>query len=132
MDIILQTVIQYAAELIALILVSALGILGAWIMNKINKNKNLKNIEAATSTVIHAAQDTVLMLQQMYVDDYKEASSIGKLTPEQIADLREKTQQITLEQLGQPVLELLEAAEIDVSNLITTAAEAYINRIKRG
>lgn len=132
MDIILQTVIQYAAELIALILVSALGILGAWIMNKINKNKNLQNIEAATSTVIHAAQDTVLMLQQMYVDDYKEASSIGKLTPEQIADLREKTQQITLEQLGQPVLELLEAAEIDVSNLITTAAEAYINRIKRG
>lgn len=132
MEIILQTVIQYAAELIALILVSALGILGAWIMNKINKNKNLKNIEAATSTVIHAAQDTVLMLQQMYVDDYKEASSIGKLTPEQIADLREKTQQITLEQLGQPVLELLEAAEIDVSNLITTAAEAYINRIKRG
>lgn len=131
MDIILQTVIQYAAELIALILVSALGILGAWIMNKINKNKNLQNIEAATSTVIHAAQDTVLMLQQMYVDDYKEASSIGKLTPEQIADLREKTQQITLEQLGQPVLELLEAAEIDVSNLITTAAEAYINRIKR-
>jgi hypothetical protein len=70
MDIILQTVIQYAAELIALILVSALGILGAWIMNKINKNKNLQNIEAATSTVIHAAQDTVLMLQQMYVDDY--------------------------------------------------------------
>lgn len=132
MEIILQTVIQYAAELIALILVSALGILGAWIMNKINKNKNLKNIEAATYTVIHAAQDTVLMLQQMYVDDYKEASSIGKLTPEQIADLREKTQQITLEQLGQPVLELLEAAEIDVSNLITTAAEAYINRIKRG
>jgi hypothetical protein len=132
MDIILQTVIQYAAELIALILVSALGILGAWIMNKINKNKNLQNIEAATSTVIHAAQDTVLMLQQMYVDDYKEASSIGKLTPEQIADLREKTQQITLEQLGQPVLELLEAAEIDVANLITTAAEAYINRIKRG
>lgn len=132
MEIILQTVIQYAAELIALILVSALGILGAWIMNKINKNKNLQNIEAATSTVIHAAQDTVLMLQQMYVDDYKEASSIGKLTPEQIADLREKTQQITLEQLGQPVLELLEAAEIDVANLITTAAEAYINRIKRG
>ena len=132
MEIILQTVIQYAAELIALILVSALGILGAWIMNKINKNKNLKNIEAATYTVIHAAQDTVLMLQQTLVDDYKEASSIGKLTPEQIADLREKTQQITLEQLGQPVLELLEAAEIDVSNLITTAAEAYINRIKRG
>ena len=132
MEIILQTVIQYAAELIALILVSALGILGAWIMNKINKNKNLKNIEAATSTVIHAAQDTVLMLQQTLVDDYKAASPIGKLTPEQIADLREKTQQITLEQLGQPVLELLEAAEIDVSNLITTAAEAYINRIKRG
>lgn len=132
MEIILQTIIQYAAELIALVLVSALGILGAWILNKINKNQELKNIEAAMHNVIHAAQDTVLMLQQTLVDDYKANSPIGKLTPEQIADLKEKTQQITLEQLGDPILELLEAANIDVSNLITTAAEAYINKIKRG
>lgn len=130
MDIILQTIFQYAAELIALILVSAIGLLGAWVLNKINKNKDLKNIEDATAMVIFATQETVRRLQQTLVDDYKQNSDIGKLTPEQIEILKDKTQQITMEQLAEPILELLAAVNVDVSSLITNAAESYINQIK--
>lgn len=130
MDIIFQVVVQYVAEIVALVIISAIGILGAYVLNKINKNKNLENIADATSQVISASQETVRRLQQTLVDEWKESAENGKLTPEQIAELKEKTLQITLETLAQPVLELLLSAKVDISSLITNAAEAYINEMK--
>ena len=130
MDTLLQILIQYAAEVIALIIVTALGILGSYILKKIGSNKNLENIANATNQVISAAQETVRRLQQVFVETWKESAEDGKLTPEQIEELKELTQEITMEQLGQPVLDLLAAAKIDVSEMITNAAEAYINQLK--
>lgn len=132
MDMFLQVIIQYAAEIIALIVISAIGILGTFILNKINKNQNLKNIGEATYQVIEAAQETVRRLQQTMVEGMKELAEDGKLTPEQIAQLKEETLRITLENLGSPVLDLLLAAKVDVAGLITNAAEAYINEMKNG
>lgn len=128
MDIIMNTIIQYVAEIIGLLLVTAIGIGGTYLLNKINKNKQLENISVATIQVISASQETVRRLQQTLVDNYKKQ---GALTPEQIEELKKLTQEITLDQLGQPVLDLLEAAKIDVSSMITNAAEAYINEMKR-
>ena len=128
MDIIMNTIIQYVAEIIGLLLVTAIGIGGTYLINKINKNKQLENISVATIQVISASQETVRRLQQTLVDNYKRQ---GALTPEQIEELKKLTQEITLDQLGQPVLDLLEAAKIDVSSMITNAAEAYINEMKR-
>jgi len=128
MDIIMNTIIQYVAEIIGLLLVTAIGIGGTYLINKINKNKQLENISVATIQVISASQETVRRLQQTLVDNYKKQ---GALTPEQIEELKKLTQEITLDQLGQPVLDLLEAAKIDVSSMITNAAEAYINEMKR-
>ena len=130
MDMIMQVIIQYVAEIVALIVISAIGIIGAYILNKINKNQNLKNIGEATEQVIAAAQETVLRLQQTMVEGMKELAEDGKLTPEQIAELKEQTLQITLETLGAPILDLLLAAKVDVAGLITNAAEAYICEMK--
>lgn len=130
MDTLLQILIQYAAEVIALIIITALGILGSYILKKIGSNKNLENIANASQQVISAAQETVRRLQQTLVETWKAAAVNGKLTPEQIEELKELTQEITMEQLGQPVLDLLAAAKIDVSEMITNAAEAYINQLK--
>ena len=130
MNIIFQTVIQYIAEIVGLVIISAIGILGTWILSKINKTKKLDNISYATEFVISAAQETVRRLQQTLVDDYKEAAADGKLTDEQILELKTKVQIITLEQLGDPILQLLASAKIDVSDLITNAAEAFINKLK--
>lgn len=131
MDTILQVAIQYAAEIIALILISVIGILGSYILNKIRQNKNLQNIGIATEQVIAATQETVRRLQQTLVEAYKAASPDGKLTPEQIAELKTKVQLITLEELAQPTLNLLIGAKIDVESMITNAAEAYINEMKQ-
>lgn len=130
MDIIVQTVVQYVAEIVALVIISALGILGAFVLKKINKNKDLKNIAGATQLVINAAQETVRRLQQTVVEGYKEEALDGKLTPEQIAELKRRTLEITMGTLAQPVLDLLLAAKVDISGLITNAAEAYINEMK--
>ena len=129
MDTILNTIIQYVAEILGLAIATAIGILGTWILNKIRQNKNLTNISAATEQVITATQETVRRLQQTLVESYKEAQG-GKLTPEQILELKQKTLDITLQQLGAPTLNLLAAAKIDVANIITNAAEAFINEMK--
>ena len=129
MDTILNTIIQYVAEILGLAIATAIGILGTWILNKIRQNKNLTNISAATEQVITATQETVRRLHQTLVESYKEAQG-GKLTPEQILELKQKTLDITLQQLGAPTLNLLAAAKIDVANIITNAAEAFINEMK--
>ena len=130
MDLILQTVIQYVAEIIVLILISALGIFSTWILGKIKEKKNLTNISIAIEQVTLAAQETVRRLQQTVVDGLKEASPNGKLTSEQIQALKAQTQMIVKEQLSQPTIDLLTAAKIDLEALITNAAESYINVMK--
>lgn len=132
MDIFLNVIIQYVAEVIGLILVSLIGVLGAMLLNKLKQNKKLQNITIATEQVIYAAQSTVRRLQQTLVDDYKAAAIDGKLTPEQVLELKQKTLEITLEQLGQPILDLLASAKIDVEAMITNEAEAFINQLKSG
>ena len=131
MDIFLQVIIQYVSEIIALVIISIIGILGALVLKKINQSKKFENISEAIATVTLATQETVRCLQQKFVNDWKEKAVDGKLTPEQIEQLKKETLEITLAQLGQPFLDLLAAAKIDVSEIIATAAEAYINQIKQ-
>lgn len=131
MDIFLQVIIQYVSEVVALVIISIIGILGALVLKKINQSKKFENIAEATAQVTLATQETVRCLQQKFVTDWKENATDGKLTPEQIEQLKKETLEITLAQLGQPFLDLLAAAKIDVSDIIATAAEAYINQIKQ-
>lgn len=130
MDIIVQTIVQYVAEILGLLIVTTIGVLGAALLKKLNQNSKLSNIAKATAQVVAASQETVRRLQQTYVEGWKENAVDGKLTPEQIVELKQKTIEITLEQLGQPILDLLAAAKIDVEAMITNAAESYINQMK--
>lgn len=131
MDIFIQVIIQYVAEILGLLIITAIGILGAALLKKLNQSSKLGNISEATKQVIGATCETVRRLQQTLVDGWKEASPDGKLTPEQIVELKQKVISITLEQLGQPILDLLAAAKIDIEAMITNAAESYINQLKK-
>lgn len=131
MDIFAQVIIQYVAEILGLLIITAIGILGAALLKKINENSKLTNISKASEQVIGATQETVRRLQQTLVDSWKENAVDGKLTAEQVVELKKKVLEITLEQLGQPILDLLAAAKIDIEAMITNAAESYINQLKR-
>lgn len=130
MEIFINTIIQYVAEIVAILVISAIGIFGTWLLNKIKQQKGLENIAMATEQVIQAAQVTVRELQQTLVGNWKEQQENGKLTAEQIVELKQKAIDITLKKLSEPTLKLLESAKIDVEVMITSATEAYIDELK--
>ena len=130
MEIFMNTIIQYVAEIVAILVISAIGVFGSWLLNKIKQQKGLENIAMATEQVIKAAQVTVRELQQTLVGNWKEQQENGKLTAEQIVELKQKAIDITLKKLSEPTLKLLESAKIDVEVMITSAAEAYIDELK--
>ena len=130
MEIFMNTIIQYVAEIIAILVISAIGVFGSWLLNKMKQQKGLENIAMATEQVIQAAQVTVRELQQTLVGNWKEQQENGKLTAEQIVELKQKAIDITLKKLSEPTLKLLESAKIDVEVMITSATEAYIDELK--
>lgn len=130
MEIFMNTIIQYVAEIVAILVISAIGIFGSWLLNKMKQQKGLENIAMATEQVIQAAQVTVRELQQTLVGNWKEQQENGKLTAEQIVELKQKAIDITLKKLSEPTLKLLESAKIDVEVMITSATEAYIDELK--
>ena len=130
MEIFMNTIIQYIAEIVAILVISAIGVFGSWLLNKMKQQKGLENIAMATEQVIQAAQVTVRELQQTLVGNWKEQQENGKLTAEQIVELKQKAIEITLKKLSEPTLKLLESTKIDVEAMITSAAEAYIDELK--
>lgn len=104
-----------------------IGVAGAWALAKIGQNKNLANLNIAIGQVIDAAQQTVGELQQTVVGGLKAAASDGKLTEAQIAELKRQLLRRTSEKLTAPVVQMLEAAKLDVNALIQGAAEDMIN-----
>ena len=113
MEIFMNTIIQYIAEIVAILVISAIGVFGSWLLNKMKQQKGLENIAMATEQVIQAAQVTVRELQQTLVGNWKEQQENGKLTAEQIVELKQKAIDITLKKLSEPTLKLLESAKID-------------------
>lgn len=123
-------IIEQAVGIAAYLLVTLIGLLGAWLSSKLAKKLELANIKAATDVVFIATTETVNELQQTTVEKLKAASEDGKLTPDEIEELGEKLLEITESKLADSVKGLLVAAKIDLEALIRSQAEAYISRMK--
>lgn len=126
-EIIIENLVQIAATL----LITLIGVLGAWLTAKIGKSKELTNIAAAVDEVIRAAQTTVLELQQTTVDSWKQASADGKLTKEEITELSKLLLEGTMAKMSDTSKNLLNAAGVDISAIITGAGESLIAQIKK-
>lgn len=124
-----QAFMETVLQVVATLLVTLIGVLGAWLTAQITKNKQLAGIAAATEQVMLAAQTTVGELQQTIVEKLK-AENGGKLTDEQIASLGKTLVNKALEKLSLPTIQLLKAASVDVDALITGAGESWIAKIK--
>ena len=109
-----------------------IGVAGAWAAAKIGQQSKLSNLNAAVEQVTAAAQQTVGKLQQTLAGAMKGASADGKLTAEQAAQLRKELLERTEKKLTAPAVNLLRAAQLDVSALICGAAEDAIARMKKG
>jgi len=122
--------IEQAVGIAAYLLVTLIGLLGAWLSSKLAKKIELQNIDAATKIVVAATQTTVYELQQTTVERLKAAHEDGKLTQEEIEYLGEELLEITESKLADSVKGLLVAARVDLENLIKSTAESLIHNGK--
>lgn len=129
MEVLWTFFVQYLIEIIGAAVLVGIGISGTWALTKLAQNERLQNITEAVGQLLEATNITVTALQQQFVEDWKKNQN-GKLTEQQIAELKQKVVAITLEHLSHPTLELLNAAKIDIINIINTAAEAYVLKLK--
>lgn len=122
--------LPYLLEVLAYAAITAIGICGAYLSTKAAQGKRLDNIAAAITQVTQAAQIAVGDLQQTLVDTWKEQAEDGKLTAQQVAELKERLLAKTREQLSAPVITLLDAAKVDINALIASVGEDMVRKIK--
>ena len=122
---------NYAMQVVATLFITLIGVLGTYLTLQLGKNTNLKNINDAQKELIRAAKITVGELQQTLVADLKAANEDGKLTQQEIAQLRAKLLDKTVEKLSAPAYALLSAASVDIQSLILGVGESWIERIKK-
>lgn len=129
-EIIITTIIENLAQIAGTFLIALLGVLGAWLAEKLGKKTELTSISIATDEVIKVAQQTVLELQQTVVDQWKSANADGKLTDDEIKELGTMLIQKTSEKMSASTNDLLNAAGVDISAIIKGAGEAMIQNMK--
>lgn len=126
-EIIIETIVQ----IVAVLLLTLIGVLGTWLTAKLGKRAELVNIAAATDEATKAAQTTVLELQQTTVEAMKAASEDGKLTEAEIKHLGALLLQKTLDKMSDSAKNLLTAAGVDITAIITGVGEAMIQNMKK-
>ena len=126
-----DAVITVALQIAAALVLTLISVLGTWLTMQLGKNAKLKNINDAQKELIRAAKITVGELQQTTVGALKAAHLDGKLTSQEIALLRERLRDKTLEKLSAPAYALLAATSVDVEGLILGVGESWIDRIKQ-
>ena len=123
--------INYGLQVALTLLITLIGVLGTYLSMQLGKNANLNNINTAQKELIRAAKITVGELQQTMVLEMKAANDDGKLSPQEIASLRTKLIEKTVEKLSTPAYSMLSAASVDVEGLILGVGESWIERMKQ-
>lgn len=125
-----EVIIENIVSIVATLLITLIGIFGAWLTKKIGTKTELANIADAQREVILMAQQTVGELQQTVVDGLKEASADGKLSDDEISMLGQELISKTMDKMSDPTKKILNAAGVDIKALITSAGENYIAMFK--
>lgn len=126
-----NVIIENAVQIAATLVVTLIGVLGAWLTAKIGKREELKNISAAADEATKAAEKTVLELQQTTVEGLKKASADGKLTKDEIDELGKLLIDGALAKMSDAAKGVLNAAGVDIMAIIKGAGEAMIAKAKR-
>ena len=130
MEMIVNALIESGVQVLAALAAALIGVAGTWITVQIGKVKQLQTVQIATDEAKNAAITTVLELQQTVVDDLKAAAVDGKLTKEEIAKLKNDLLAMSMAKLSDASVKVLTAAGVDISAIITGAAEAMVGQMK--
>ena len=122
--------IENAVNIAAAFFIALIGVFGAWLTAKLGKATQLDTVNHAQQELIKLAQITVGELKQTVVDGMKAAHKDGKLTKEEIAQLGQLLYEKTTAKLSASAMDVLTAAQVDISALITGTAEQLIGKMK--
>ena len=122
--------IENAVNIAAAFFIALIGVFGAWLTAKHGKATQLDTVNRAQQELIKLAQITVGELKQTVVDGMKAASKDGKLSKEEIAQLGQMLFEKTTAKLSASAMDVLTAAQVDISALITGTAEHLIGQMK--
>ena len=122
--------IENAVNIAAAFFIALIGVLGAWLTAKLGKSTELDTVNRAQQELIKLAQITVGELKQTVVDGMKAAHKDGKLSKEEIAQLGHLLFEKTTAKLSASAMDVLTAAQVDISALITGTAEHLIGQMK--
>ena len=125
-----EILIQNVVNIAAAFFIALIGVFGAWLTSKLGKATQLDTVNRAQQELIKLAQITVGELKQTVVDGMKAASKDGKLTKEEIAQLGQLLFEKTTAKLSASAMDVLTAAKVDISALITGTAEHLIGQMK--
>ena len=122
--------IENAVNIAAAFFIAVIGVFGAWLTAKLGKATQLDTINHAQQELIKLAQITVGELKQTVADGMKASHKDGKLTKEEIAQLGQLLYEKTTAKLSASAMDVLTAAQVDISALITGTAEQLIGKMK--
>ena len=122
--------VENAVNIAAAFFIALIGVFGAWLTAKLGKSTQLDTVNRAQQELIKLAQITVGELKQTVVDGMKAAHTDGKLTKEEIAKLSQLLYEKTTAKLSASAMDMLTAAQVDISALITGTAEHLIGQTK--
>ena len=127
---VINILIENAVNIAAAFFIALIGVFGAWLTAKLGKATQLDTVNKAQQELIKLAQITVGELKQTVVDGMKAASKDGKLTTDEIAQLGQLLYEKTTAKLSGSAMDVLTAAQVDISARITGTAEQLIDRMK--
>ena len=122
--------INAIAEIVTVLVTTAIGVAGAWLLAKMAKYQEVATVRKATEEVIILAQQTVGELMQTIVEGIKASREDGKLTQTEIEALGQTLLVKVTEKMSEPTRRVLEAAAVDITALIRGAGEEYIATLK--
>ena len=122
--------IENAVNIAAAFLIALISVFGAWLTAKLGKATQLDTVNRAQQELIKLAQITVGELKQTVVDGMKAAHKDGKLTKDEITQLGKLLFDKTTAKLSVSAMDVLTAAQVDISALITGTAEHLIGQMK--
>ena len=132
MEMIVNALIDSGVQVLVALAVALIGVAGTWLTTQIGKVKQLQTVQIAVDEAKNAAVTTALELQQTVVDDLKAAAVDGKLTKEEIAKLKNDLLAMSMAKLSNASVKVLTAAGVDISAIITGAAEAMVGQMGVG
>lgn len=126
-DIIIENIVRIAAALLLMLI----GVLGTYLTTLAAKRAETANVSEALRALTEAAKTTVGELQQTIVEPLKAAAADGKLTPDEIADLRNMLVAKTKQKMLPSAINIINAAGADIEAIILGVGENLINKAKQ-